>query len=184
MIATSLVLILFVSWLLWHFLTYNSFVKNLNAIQQAWSNIEVELKRRLDLVGNLVEVVKGYTKHETETLLATIASRNKSASISDADSANNSNKIIKESLGQLFAIAEDYPDLKANNQFLELQKELSISENRIAERRHAYNQNVSYYENTRLSFPSSIVAKVHAFSAAALYDVEDTSINSPVTVKF
>ena len=181
--ATIFVVILGLAILLWHYLTYNSLISGRNAIAQSWSNTEVELKRRLDLIGSLVEVVKGYSKHEAETLLSAVAARGPAALTANASAASSSDNLIKQTLGGIFALAESYPELKANNQFLQLQHELTNTENRIAERRHAYNQNVSWYENIRLSFPNNLVAWVHQFPHSSLFDVSDVNINSAVSVK-
>lgn len=181
--VTVFVIIFGIAFLLWHYLVYNSFVSRRNAIDQSWSNTEIELKRRLDLIGSLVEVVKGYAKHEAETLLSVVAARGSKSLTANAELASSSNELIRETLGGIFALVESYPELKANNQFLQLQSELTNTENRIAERRHAYNQNVSLYENLRLSFPANIVAWVHRYAAASFFDVSDEDINSAVAVK-
>lgn len=180
--ATIAVTILFLAWLLWHYLTYNSLVTARNAIDQSWSNTEVELKRRLDLIVNLVEVVKGYAQHEGDTLMSVVKARGPSTT--NAALATQAVPFLKDTFGKIFAIAEQYPDLKANDQFLNLQRELTNTENRIAERRHAYNQNVAFYENLRLAFPNSVVANIHDFAPRALFDAPDNLIREAVPVKF
>jgi LemA protein len=180
--ATIVIIIIFLAWVLWHYLSYNSLVAAKNAIDQSWSNTEVELKRRLDLITNLIEVVKGYAKHEGETLLSVISARGGQSFTASAQLATESTAILTQTLGRIVGLVEQYPDLKANNQFLQLQQELVTTENRIAERRHAYNHNVSFYENTRLAIPSNIVAWVHDFKSASYFDVPDDAIKDAVKV--
>lgn len=184
MYLTYFVLFLGALYLLWHGLTFNYLVNARNAVQQSWSGVEVELKRRLDLIDSLVEVVKGYAGHESKTLEDTVRNRNFRDSTRNPADASNVQPVIQGAIKQLFALAEAYPDLKAGEQFLNLQKELTTTEDRIAERRHAYNQNVSYYQNIRLAFPQSLLANLHSFSPENFFDEPDEKIQKLPEVKF
>ena len=154
-----------------------------NAVDQSWSHIEVELQRRLDLVGNLVEVVKGYAKHESDTFKQVAALRTQARPFADAATANGVEPQLTRSIGQIMALAESYPQLLADQSFLNLQHELSDTENRIAERRHAYNQTVNNYQNWILSVPSNLVAKLHQMEPRSFFDVPDEAVAQPPTVK-
>lgn len=185
MLFTSLGCILILAFFVWHYTTFNSLVNSRTAASQAWSNTEVELKRRLDLIQNLVEVVKGYSKHEAETLSKVIASRtSQAAKGQSARDATESTPFIKDTLSRIFVLAESYPQLKASENFLSLQKELVTTEDRIAERRHAYNQTISTYKIRQQAFPSSLVNWVHEFPALDFFDAPDGEINRIVEVRF
>ena len=176
MFLTYAVLLVTLTVVGWYLFTFNALTNGRNAVDQAWSNVEVELKRRFDLIDNLVQVVKGYAAHEVSTLERTVQMRASATSASQAASAEPQ---IKQSLGQIVAIAESYPDLKANQQFLSLQSELANTENRIAERRHAYNQNVSRYRLQQQEFPASLIARAHAFAPKDFFDAPDEVQNVP-----
>jgi LemA protein len=184
MIFTYITIALIVVYIAWHYQSYNRLINALNASDQTWSNIEVELKRRLDLIDNLLQVVKAYSSHESETLAKVLHARAESANLKNAAAANKVEPEIKSLLGNVLAIAESYPDLKASEQFLNLQKELTNTENRIAERRNFYNQAISLYTNLRLSFPSSIIANLHSFLEKSFFDLPDQQASMPVGVKF
>ena len=168
---------------LWYFATYNRLVNSRYAVDQSWSNIEVELKRRLDLIENLVQVVRGYASHEADTLINVTSLRTARESATSATDANSVEAGIKSSLGKIMAIVESYPQLRADGQFLNLQTELATTENRIAERRNGYNQSVSMYRNLLQMFPSSIVAGVQGFEERAFFDAPDEEINKVPEVK-
>ncbi len=168
----------------WYFLTYNSLITCRNAVDQSWSHIEVELQRRLDLIGNLVEVVKGYAKHESETFQQVAALRTQTRPFGDAATANSVSPQLNRSIGQLIALAESYPQLLADKSFLNLQHELSDTEDRIAERRHAYNQTVNNYLNQLMSVPSNVVADFHCMQPRAFFDVPDAEVEQPPQIKF
>jgi LemA protein len=167
----------------WYLLTFNSLVKARNAVDQAWSHIEVELKRRLDLINNLVEVAKGYAKHERETFTQVAALRTQSRPFSDAAAANNAEPDLTRAIGHIMVLAENYPQLRADQSFLNLQKELTETENRIAERRHAYNQTVNMYLNQLHTVPSSVVANVQDMPERSYFDAPDAEIEKPPTIK-
>src|SRR5262245_46613692 len=169
--------------ILWYLVTYNSLVKARNAVDQAWSHIEVELKRRLDLIDNLVEVAKGYAKHERETFTQVAALRTQARPFSDAAAANTAEPDLTRAIGHIMVLAENYPQLRADQSFLNLQKELTETENRIAERRHAYNQTVNMYLNQLHSVPTNVVANVQDMPERAYFDAPDAEIEKPPTIK-
>jgi len=168
---------------LWYLLTFNALVQARNAVDQAWSHIEVELKRRLDLIQNLVEVAKGYARHERETFVQVTALRSQPRPFSDAAAANNAEPDLTRAIGHIMVLAENYPQLRADQSFLNLQKELTETENRIAERRHAYNQTVNVYLNSTRSFPSNVVANLQDFADRSYFDAPDAEGQQPPTVK-
>jgi LemA protein len=168
---------------LWYLLTFNALVKARNAVDQAWSHIEVELKRRFDLIQNLVEVVKGYVRHESDTFKAVTALRTQARPFGDAATANNAQPDLTRAIGQIMILAENYPQLRADQGFLNLQKELAETENRIAERRHAYNQTVNLYLNLLQSIPSNVVADVQNMPPRSFFDAPDPAVGQPPTVK-
>jgi LemA protein len=162
---------------------YNRLVTLRNRYKNAFSQIDVQLKRRYDLIPNLVEVAKGYIKHERETLEAVIQARNaayaagQQAARSPGESAamtalGGAEGQLAGALGRLFAVAEAYPDLKANQNMLALQEELSSTENKISFARQAYNDAVMVYNTRREVFPSSIIASTFNFQEAHLFEVE------------
>jgi LemA protein len=144
--------------LVWGVLTYNALVRGRNETRNAWSQIDVQLKRRHDLVPNLVEAVKGYAKHEREALDAVIRARGEAAAAHGPAAAGVAETALGRALGGLFALAEAYPDLKANRSFLALQEELSSTENRIAFARQAYNDAATRHNTMRESFPANLLA--------------------------
>ena len=157
----------------WYLATFNLLVQSRNAVDQAWSNIEVELKRRFDLIQNLVETTKGYAKHEAETFRDVTALRSQPRKFADAASANAAQHQMAHTLAQVMVVAENYPQLRADQNFLRLQGELTTTENRIAERRHAYNQNVNLYQNRCQFFPANLVAGLHRFPERTFFDAPD-----------
>jgi LemA protein len=168
---------------LWYLLTYNSLVKARNAVDQAWSHIEVELKRRLDLIQNLVEIAKGYARHERETFTQVAALRTQSRPFSNAAAANTAESDLKRAIANIMVLAENYPQLRADQSFLNLQHQLSDTENRIAERRHSYNQTVNAYLNLVRSVPSNVVAYVQEMPERSFFDAPDDEIQRVPEVK-
>jgi LemA protein len=168
---------------LWYLLTYNSLVKARNAVDQAWSHIEVELKRRFDLIQNLVEIVKGYAAHESDTFKKVAALRNSPRPFGDAAAANSAQPELARTFSQIMVLAENYPQLRADQSFLNLQKQLTETENRIAERRHAYNQTVNAYLNLLQKIPSNVVANIQEMPPRSFFDEPDTSIQQPPAIK-
>jgi len=163
----------------WAIAIYNGLVALRNRFKNAFAQIDVQLKRRYDLIPNLVEVAKGYIKHERETLEAVIKARNQAVSAATAAGANPGNPAAMQSLGaaegaltgvlgRMFALAEAYPDLKANTNMLSLQEELSSTENKVAFSRQAFNDAVMEYNTKRESFPDTIFAGLFGFGPAEL----------------
>lgn len=172
---------------------YNGLVTYKNRYQNAYAQIDVQLKRRYDLIPNLVETTKGYLKHERETLEAVIAARNSAYAASKAVAANPgdaqamkaliaSESTLSGSMGKMFALAEAYPDLKANTSMNQLMEELTSTENRISFARQAYNDSVTQYNTARETFPTSLIAG--AFSPATLFVVENAIERENVKVSF
>lgn len=176
LIVVVLVALFFVS-------IYNRLVTARNAYKNAFAQIDVQLTRRYDLIPNLVETAKGYMKHERETLEAVIAARNAALSGLKSASANPGNpaavqqlagaeNALTGALGRLFAVAEAYPDLKANQNMMQLSEELTSTENKVAFARQAFNDAVMNYNNTRETFPNSVIAGMFAFWQAQLLEIE------------
>jgi len=166
-------------------LLYNRLVAQRNRVDEAWRQVDVELHRRHDLIPNIVETVKGYAGHERETLDAVVQARGDAASAgsSRADQAQQEG-VLGQALGRLFALAEAYPDLKANTTFLELQRELASTEDRIAAGRRYYNANVRELNTSIESFPSNLIAGMFKFKKAEYFEVEDVAVRSAPTVDF
>ena len=145
---------------------YNRLIRLNITVDEAWAQIEVQLKRRADLIPNLVETVKGYAKHESETFEKVVQLRNQLTQI-PADNREEIQKVsnqLTDSLKTIFALSENYPDLKANQNFLSLQEELTNTENKIAYSRQLYNSTAAQYDQKLLTFPSNIIAKIHHFT--------------------
>ncbi len=166
----------------WAMGIYNGLVRSRNAFRNAFAQIDVQLQRRFDLIPNLVETAKGYIRHERETLEAVIAARGAAmsglaaAKASPGDPAAmaelaNSQGVLNGALGRLMAVAEAYPDLKANQNMMQLSEELTSTENKVAFARQAFNDSVMAYNNRREVFPSSVVAGMFGFAPAALLEI-------------
>ena len=162
---------------------YNGLVKVRNRIENGWAQIDVQLKRRYDLIPNLVETVKGYAAHERSTLEAVINARNAAMSAQGPAGKAQAEGGLSGTLKSLFALGEAYPDLKANQNFLNLQEELTGSEDKIAYARQYYNDEVRSYNTKIQSFPSSILAKRFGFAQREYFQA-DESARGPVSVKF
>lgn len=169
---------------LWVIFLFNKLVRLKNRAKEAWSDISVQLKRRYDLIPNLIETVKGYATHES-TLLEKITTARTSAmnagTIANSGPAEN---MLSGALKSLFAVAENYPNLKANQNFLELQKELSDTENKIQASRRFYNTNVRDLNIGIESFPANMIAGLFNFSRMDFFELEDVAANEPVKVSF
>ena len=170
---------------MWLIGIYNVLVRFRNAVKNAWSQIDVQLKRRYDLIPNLVETVKGYAKHERETLEAVIQARQQAINVTDSviDKAKAEN-MLSQTLRSLFAVSENYPDLKANQNFLALQEELTSTENKISFARQYYNDEALKYNNKTEMFPSNIVAGMFSFNFAELLEVESAEMREAPSVSF
>ncbi len=162
---------------------YNSLIGLRNRVKDQWAQIDVQLKRRFDLIPNLVETVKGYAKHESETLENVIQARNTFLSATTPEEEMKANGELTNAISKLFALAESYPDLKANTNFMSLQSELSETENKIAAARQFYNDTVLLYNNKVQMFPSNIVAGLFKFKEEVFYEVDETERQN-VSVKF
>lgn len=163
---------------------YNSLVTMRLRVKNAWSQIDVQLQRRFDLIPNLVETVKGYMGHEADVLTKVTNLRTSWADAKTVDEKANLDNQLSESLKTIMAVAENYPDLKANQNFSELQTELTNTENKISYSRQFYNDTVTRY-NTKLEvFPSNVVASMFHFTAENLFEVEDQNAKKNVKVDF
>jgi LemA protein len=165
--------------------SYNRFVRQRNLIDNSWSNIDTELKRRYDLIPNLVETVKGYAAHEATTLGAVTEARAQAMAQtgSPADQARTENALVG-SLKSLLAVSEAYPDLKANTGFIELQHQLVETEDRIQAARRFYNNNVRVYNERVQSIPTNLVAAVGHFTTKEYFEVDEAVVSAPVAVDF
>ncbi len=179
-------LVVIVALATWAIAIYNGLVALRNRYKNAFAQIDVQLKRRYDLIPNLVETAKGYMKHERETLEAVIRARNAAQSAAQAAGANPGNPAAMQQLaqaegalsgvlGRLFALAEAYPDLKANQNMLALQEELTSTENKVAFARQAFNDSVMEYNTKRESFPDSLFANGFGFAAAELLQATESA---------
>ncbi len=171
--------------LLWVVGMYNGLVRLRNACEESWSGIDTELRRRYDLIPNLVNTVKGYAKHEQETLEKVIAARNTAYNNHGSpESQAKDENVLTGALRQLFAIAEAYPDLKANQNFVELQQELTNTEDRIQRSRRFYNANVRDLNNKIEMFPSNLIAGLFGFTKKEFFEIEEAAARQPVKVAF
>ncbi len=172
--------------IIWAIFSYNRFITFKNRTAEAWADIEVQLKRRYDLIPNLVNTVKGYATHEQGTLDAVITARNSAMQNSGANPEHaQAENALSGTLKSLFALSENYPDLKANTNFLELQRELSDTENKIQSARRFYNGNVRDFTTALQVFPGNIIGGMFGFTAPAYFDIPDDGVESkPVEVKF
>ena len=149
---------------------FNSLVRLRNRTDNSWSQVEVQLKRRHDLIPNLIETVKGYAAHEKDTLDAVIRARNDAVSASTVEDQGAAEDVLSGALRKLFALAESYPDLRASEQFSQLQTELSDTENKVAVSRQIYNDTILTYNNKVQTVPSNIVARLANFSTRAYFE--------------
>ena len=168
---------------LWLALTYNALVRLRNRIDNAWSQIDVQLRRRYDLIPNLIETVKGYAAHEKETLERVIQARQRGVDAQSVQEQAQAENMITGALRQLFALSEAYPDLKANQNFLALQEELTATEDRIRFARQFYNDSVLQYDNRRQAFPANTVSGMFKFEDRQYFEI-DEEFRGPVQVQF
>lgn len=185
MITTTSIILLIVGLLiLWVVLVFNGLIRLRFRVREAWSDIEVQLKRRYDLIPNLVETVKGYMTHEKNVFEQVTKARAQSLSATGHAEKGAAEGELTATLKTLFAVSENYPDLKANTNFIELQRELSDTENKIQAARRFYNGNVMEY-NTRIHvFPSNVIAKLFTFTIEEFFQLEDEKAKEPVKVTF
>ncbi len=179
-IILIIVIVLIIAWV---FTTYNKLVDLRNRVKDQWAQIDVQLKRRFDLIPNLVETVKGYTKHESETLEAVIQARNTYVSATTPEAQMKADGDLEKAISKLFALTESYPDLKANTNFQHLQQELTETESKIASARQFYNDTVLLYNNKVEMVPSNIIASIFKFKKEAFFEVAEAEREN-VQVKF
>jgi LemA protein len=171
--------------ILWLVGTYNGFIRLINRAKEAWADIDVQLKRRYDLIPNLVETVKGYAGHEKNVLEQVTEARTRAMGASTVEERGDAENVLAGTLKTLFAVSENYPDLKANANFLELQRELSDTENKIQAARRFYNTNVRDLNIKTESFPANIIAGIFHFSKMNLFELgENSEEREPVKVEF
>ena len=168
--------------------TYNKMVSNEEAVNSAWSNVETQYQRRADLIPNLVSTVKGYAAHEESTLASVIESRSKATSVNISMDDLTPEKIaefqkaqsaVSSALGRLIAVSENYPDLKANQNFLELQAQLEGTENRISVARKTFNDTTQQYNVSVRSFPANIIAMIFGFDQKAYFSADEAASTAP-----
>jgi len=192
-IIVLVVVVVLVVGLLWLMAQYNGLVKLRNRYRNAFAQIDVQLKRRHDLIPNLVETAKGYMRHERETLEAVIQARNAAESARQGVSPDNAAQMgalmsaesgLGSVLGRLFALSEAYPDLKANQNMMQLSEELTSTENKVSFSRQAYNDSVTVYNTKREVFPTNLIAGSFNFGPATLFEVSSPEERERVDVKF
>ena len=179
-IIVAVVVVLIVLWII---STYNSLIELRNRVKDQWAQIDVQLKRRFDLIPNLVETIKGYTKHESETLENVIKARNTYLTAETPEGQMKADGELTQAISKLFALTESYPDLKANTNFIDLQNELQETEDKIASARQFYNDTVLKYNNKVEMVPSNIIASLFKFKKEAFFEANDQERQN-VSVKF
>ena len=183
MIAVYIIIAVLVLLVIWYFSTYNSLISLRNRKDDQFSQIDVQLKRRADLIPNWVETVKGYAKHESKTLEDVIKARNTYTTAHTVDEKVKASGEITNALNKLFALSESYPDLKANTNFMSLQNDLKDTEDKISMARQFYNDTVLTYNNKVERVPSNIVANMGGFKKGEFFQIDEKEKEAP-TVKF
>ena len=163
---------------------YNRLVRLRNRAEESWAQIDVQLRRRHDLIPNLVETVRGYADHEEQTLTAVTEARAAAVEAESPREQAEAENMLTQALGRLFALAEAYPDLKADANFRELQEELARTEDQIAASRQVYNASVRDYDTAREVFPTNVIAGMFAFEEREYFEVDDPDARDPVRVQF
>ncbi len=163
---------------------YNSLIRLRNQVRNAWSQIDVQLKRRHDLIPNLVETAKGYMKHERETLDSVTQARSKAVTAGTVGEKASAEGALSGAIGRFMLVVENYPDLKANQNFLSLQEELTSTENKIGFARQNYNDQVLFYNNKIQMFPSNVIAGMFNFKAEEFFELEDEAEKAVPKVSF
>lgn len=179
--ATAAVLIIVGLWLV---LTYNSLITRKNRVDEAWSDIDVQLKRRYDLIPNLVEAVKGYMKHESGVFEKVTEARAAAMGAKTLDEHGKAENMLTGALKSLFAVSENYPDLKASQNFLQLQDELKDAEDKIQAARRFYNGNVRDFNTTAQTFPTMIVASLFGFGTRDFFELQEEAARNAPAVRF
>jgi LemA protein len=164
---------------------YNGLVSSKNRVEEAWADIEVQLKRRYDLIPNLVNTVKGYAAQESSVLENVTKARNQAMNAGSLDERAKDENMLSGALKSLFAVAEAYPDLKSNQNFLQMQKDLTDTEDKIQAARRFYNGNVRDYNTKVETFPTNLLANMFGFIKRAFFDIDETGVEGkPVNVQF
>jgi LemA protein len=169
---------------LWIVLAYNRLVALRNRFQNAWAQIDVQLRRRYDLIPNLVETVKGYAAHERDVFQRVTEARARAIAAGTVGEQAQAENMLTQALRSLFAVAEAYPELRANQNFLALQEELSGTENKIAFARQFYNDSVMQYNTLRQMFPTNVLANAFGFGPQEYFELEEAGAREPVRVQF
>ncbi len=170
--------------ILWLVFAYNSLIRRRYQVRESWSDIDVQLKRRYDLIPNLVETVKGYMTHERTVFEKVTEARTKAMGANTKEEKLGAENILSGTLKTLFAVSENYPDLKANVNFLDLQRELADTENKIQAARRFYNSNVMDYNTKTETFPTNLIAGAFGFKKEEFFGLEKEEEKEPVKVKF
>jgi LemA protein len=163
---------------------YNALIRLRNRCDNAWAQVDVQLRRRYDLIPNLVETVKGYAKHEREVFQKVTEARGKAINAETVKEQGEAENMLTGALKSLFAVVENYPELKANQNFLMLQEELAGTEGKIAYARQFYNDNVMKFNVKQQVFPSNIIAQMFRFKEKEYFEIEEPEVRGPVEVKF
>ena len=163
---------------------YNGLVNLRNRSENAWAQVDVQLRRRYDLIPNLVETVKGYAKHEKDTFQNVTEARSKAINAGTVKAQGDAENMLSGALKSLFAVVESYPDLKANQNFLMMQEELAGTEGKIAYARQFYNDSIMKFNTKQQVFPSNIIANMFNFQEKEYFEIEEAAAKEPVKVKF
>ncbi len=182
--VTITILVLIALVLLWLVFAYNKLVRLNQRVKEAFSDIDVQLKRRHELIPNLVDSVKGYMKHEREVLEGVTRARTQATSASGTEEQIKAENALSQTLRSLFAVAENYPDLKANQNFLQLQDELSDTENKIQAARRFYNGQVREFNTLQETFPTNLISGILGFTVSEYFEVESVDERKVPEVKF
>ena len=180
----TIILVIIIAIILWIIAVYNSLIRLKNRVQEAWSDIDVQLKRRYDLIPNLVETVKGYMKHEAAVFTKVTEARSKAMQATGAQAKAEAENVLSGTLKSLFAVAEGYPELKASQNFLQLQDEISDTENKIQAARRFYNGQVRDFNTKIQVFPTNIMANMLKFKSYDYFEVANPQEKENVKVQF
>ncbi len=173
MIGIIVVLVIIVAIVMWVIKSYNALVKLRNRVKDQWSQVDVQLKRRFDLIPNIVETVKGYASHEQDTLTKVVEARNSAVSAKSVDEEIEANNQLTGALNKLFALSEAYPELKANENFKDLQNNLREVEEKIAYARQFYNDTVLKYKDATETFPTNVIASMFGFKEEKFFEASE-----------
>lgn len=179
-----IILIIAVLIVLWVVAVYNGLIKRRNRTKEAWADIDVQLKRRYDLIPNLVETVKGYAVHERELFEKVTEARSRAMGAKSIKEHSDAENMLSSTLKTLFAVSENYPQLRASENFLELQKELTDTEDKVQAARRFYNNNVMELNTKIESFPANIIASTFGFKQMELFELAEKEEREPVKVQF